>query len=248
MRRLLALALAIGLLGVACDSESSSTPTPDSGLEPEPTCEPTTTPGESVLVACTAKVELDVAADGSPAPQPQGSTCEPSATYTLGLATRTLTWRECDNGGQAGSPWAEKTGTRVLTQGEHEGLLDVLRTIEVKAPSSACGADKSTVTVSIETDSGSHEYLDAFYSCRNGRTFVAHVDPAIAAFAELAVEEEPLCCQAIPHCDDGVSYATRADCDASKSECESRTVCCSTIWCAIESDDDGGTRDDDAGL
>jgi hypothetical protein len=250
VRGLLGFALAFGLLASACKTDSSSAATNDSGPGPDPvpTCEPTTTPGESVLVACTKKIELDVAADGLPVPRPEGSTCDLSATYTLTLATRTLTWRECDREDQAGSPWVELTGERVLSQAQHDALLDVLRSIEVQAPSNACGADKSTITVSIETDAGSQEYRDAFYACRGGRIAVAPVDPAVAAFAELAVEEEPLCCDAIPQCDEGVSYATREACEASESECESHDMCCSTIWCALESDDDAGTHDDDAGL
>ncbi len=120
-------------------------------------------------------------------PAPPGSTCTIGRQrFTLDIATRELSWEQCD-WQPNNQPLHLSTGSRVITTAEL-ATVDVAMNDVKLATEEICGADKPLLSIDVTSASqGTKTYTDSFYSCMgDGRTYVDDIDGVFGALRELA--------------------------------------------------------------
>ena len=117
-------------------------------------------------------------------PAPTGSECQSGEdTFTLTVATRNFAWKECQGSGS--DPYLFVSDQRVLSQAEFDGVVEALRAVTVSTRT-GCGADKGSLTLTVTTPTGDHQYLDDFYACNHAGTYVSGLDEVFQASQNLA--------------------------------------------------------------
>jgi hypothetical protein len=104
--------------------------------------------------------------------------------YTVDAATRIFTWDYCKWNGS--SVTAPATGSRTLNDDELARLTRALSILKLH-DASDCGYDKPTITLDLETRSGSATYTDSFYACqaKPGAVYVDNIDDLTNAISTL---------------------------------------------------------------
>ena len=147
------------------------------------------TPTNAIWPADRSQLVADSPGGGFTPPPPPGSTCSIGRQkYTLDIATRTLSWEQCD-WAPNDQPLHLETGSRVITVAEL-ATVDAAMNDVTLATEEICGADKPFLTIKVSSLSqGTKEYTDSFYSCMgDGRTFVDNIDGVFGALRDLAHE------------------------------------------------------------
>lgn len=139
----------------------------------------------SVWPANATKLVANNAGGGFTPPPAPGSVCGlGAANYSLDVASRKLTWKECSFA-DWNTPMKWETGSRVLTVAELASLKLVLKNVKI-SDNDICGADKPFMTMTVSTPSGDKKYTDDFYSCRADQgPFVDNIDSVFAALRDL---------------------------------------------------------------
>lgn len=120
-------------------------------------------------------------------PAPPGSTCAiGKAKFTLDVATKKLSWEEC-NWTSNGAPLHLETGSRTITAAEFATVDAAMNDVTISA-GDICGADKPMLSIKVTSAAqGTKTYTDSFYSCMGGnRTYVDHIDGVFGALRDLA--------------------------------------------------------------
>ena len=148
MKRLIAITALMLKLG--CD-----------GGAPQP---PTTENSKNVWSSSVNLLVVQNLGGGFTPPPPQGSKCLVGAKkFTLTVATRRLDWVRCVGDGK--TAYMEATGGRGLSETEFKSLVPLLENLRVVAPTGACIADASMLTVSVSTPLGAQDYVDDGFQC-----------------------------------------------------------------------------------
>jgi len=117
-------------------------------------------------------------------PAPSGSECQAGeASFTFTVATRNLAWEKCQT--SASNPYTHITGERTLNKAQVDGGLDAALQGVALSTKTSCGADKSSLLLTVTTPTGEHEYLDDFYACNKAGTYVSGLDQLLQAASDL---------------------------------------------------------------
>jgi hypothetical protein len=120
-------------------------------------------------------------------PPAAGSTCAiGAAKYTFDVATRKLSWTECDFV-DWDTPMHPISGSKNLRNEDVAAIDAAMNDVKI-SQQDICGADKPLLTISVTSASqGTKKYLDNFYSCwGDGNTFVDNIDGVFATFRAIA--------------------------------------------------------------
>ena len=117
-------------------------------------------------------------------PPPAGSTCSNGQEYSLTLATRKLSWANCDFNGSL--PRHMKTGVVTLTNAELAKIHAAMNAVEI-ATSDSCGADKPFETLTVSSPAGDKKYVDSFYRCNRGdNVYIDNIGGVFGALRDAA--------------------------------------------------------------
>lgn len=145
------------------------------------------TPTSTIWPADRTQLVAKSPGGGFTPPAPPGSTCTIGRQqYTLDIATRKLTWEQCE-WQPNNQPLHLATGSRVITAAELATVDAAMNDVKV-ATDEICGADKPFLSLDVTSASqGTKEYVDSFYSCMGGgRTYVDGIDGVFGALRDLA--------------------------------------------------------------
>ena len=121
---------------------------------------------------------------GFMAPPPAGSTCSNGQEYALTLATRKLSFANCEFNGNL--PRHMKTGSVTLTTAQLATIHAAMNAVEI-ASGDMCGADKPFETLTVSSPAGEKKYTDSFYSCRGGDSvYIDNIGGVFGALREAA--------------------------------------------------------------
>jgi hypothetical protein len=123
---------------------------------------------------------------GGLVPQPPpGSKCVlGQSTYTYGPSTRKLDWSICDS---SVSPYALKTGGRVLSSAEGAQLDGAMKDVTLAQNDNLCGADKPELHIEVTSPTrGTKTFYDSFYACQQKGAYVDNLDPLLSLLGTLA--------------------------------------------------------------
>jgi hypothetical protein len=138
-------------------------------------------PGKTdVFIAPDGFVRLSLRSTGGmPVPSDPTSTCNMSYlnTYTVDAAASSLTWDVCSPVATGSTKRAPSQGTCTLARAQLDQVAVALAKIKLST-ATACGLDKPTVTLDVETSAGSAQYADDFYACHatNGQAPVSGIN------------------------------------------------------------------------
>jgi hypothetical protein len=129
--------------------------------------------------------------------------CQPGTleTYSIDASSRRFEWDYCD---LSGTPSQNKRGQRALTEQEYRAVLKASTRVHVSRELS-CGADGASISLRVETPSGTTTYMDDFASCfiPEHAPFVHGIDALAGLLPELASTP------ALPAAIDGISISFR---------------------------------------
>ena len=146
--------------------------------------EPRTTGTDTAIWPSNAtQMVIRNAGGGFVGPAPTGSECQSGeASFTLTVATRNLAWEKCQT--SAGDPYTLVKGERTFKNAQVDGLNTALQGVALSTET-GCGADKSSLSLTVTTPTGEHEYLDDFYACNKTGTYVSGLDQLLQAASDL---------------------------------------------------------------
>ncbi len=140
--------------------------------------------GQSVFVDCAEIIQVDELGDGFRQQPPTGSKCDGASSYTIDLSMRKLHWSNCD---QSVPLWMPRSGDHSLSQSEYDTLIAALKKVVITASTTSCGADKPTITLSVDTGTSKQTYHDSFYACTGtGKPYVDNIDGVLSLLFPLA--------------------------------------------------------------
>jgi hypothetical protein len=204
-RFVLALAVVSGVLGLAAacsggpatsppaqpDARSSDVSSPSDASDAPVGPPETGSPLDAGLDASTdlvppgfTKIVVTVAG-GYNTKGGDGSNCwVPDETFTLDVAAATFTWRTCET--TDGGLTLFTDGSRAVTNADLAPVMTALHGLR-RSTQTSCGYDKPVEQITFTVPTGAVILDDSFYACQpTAGTRVDGIDPAIAAFAELA--------------------------------------------------------------
>jgi hypothetical protein len=116
---------------------------------------------------------------------PPGSTCRLASSYSLDVATKTLSWELCRSPGPT-VPFNLLKGSRVLLAHEFGQIERLLDKVQVGSTNN-CGADAAKKSITVSSAAGDKVFVDAFFACEGGNTtYVENLGEVFAAFGTIA--------------------------------------------------------------
>ncbi len=119
-------------------------------------------------------------------PKPPGSECASGQQrFVLVIPLLELTFERCEMGKNSTDPYKLLKGSRVISGAEYATIDQAMKKL-TPPKSTACGADKPELRVTVTSPAGDRTYHDSFYQCMDPKkVYVDEIDGVFAAFNAL---------------------------------------------------------------